>query len=92
MITELKLGFTNKKNFDLAEYLPSSVALEVSTALVCIKPNCELTNVCKDALEGRFGTKEAQRVSRAFEDTLSEGDVEDLLNAIASWARGEQPW
>lgn len=92
MITELKLGFTNKKNFDLAEYLPTSVALDVSTALVYIKQNCELTNVCKDALEGRFGLNEAQRIVRAFDTTLEKDDIEDLLNAIASWARGEKPW
>lgn len=92
MIAELRLGFVNKNNFDLAEYLPFSVAQDVSTSLVCIKQNCELTNVCKDALEGRFGPNEAQRIVRVFEDTLSEDDVEDLLNAIASWARGEQPW
>ena len=89
---EIKLGFLNYQNADLGEFLPQSVAQDVKTSLVCIKQNCELTNVCKDALEGRFGLNEAQRIVRAFEDTLSEDDVEDLLNAIESWARGEKPW
>lgn len=68
---EIKLGFLNRQNADLDEFLPQSVAQGVKASLVCIKQNCELTNVCKDALKFGFEQSHAlTRIERAQEEMV----------------------
>ena len=86
---EIKLGFLNRQNVDLGEFLPQSVAQDVKASLVCIKQNCELTNVCKDAL--KFGFEQAHastRLAKAFNDTLNKHGIQRLVDGVLSWTKG----
>ncbi len=86
---EIKLGFLNRQNVDLGEFLPQSVAQDVKASLVYIKQNCELTNVCKDAHKNGFcPTVHSGRLKKAFKDTLDEGGLKSLIVGVVGWTKG----
>lgn len=86
---EIKLGLLNFQNDDLGEFLPQSVAQDVKASLVCIKQNCELTNVCKDAHKNGFSpTVHSGRLRKAFKDTLNEDGLKSLIVGVVGWTKG----
>lgn len=88
---EIKLGFLNRQNADLDEFLPQSVAQGVKASLVCIKQNCELTNVCKDALKFGFEQSHAlTRIERAPKGTLGKHGLRCLGDGILAWTKGRE--